>query len=1211
MGGAEALDMILRDITNDSPVTKSTRRTTMDPEEMDDIMNTLNESNASEASTTSVSFPSIAQSPVTRSAAKNRRTTIDPADLSGLLQSLDDSTASPRPDRNKRRETVDPADMGSLLDAINDSSNDSAENGEESSVFAVNTPDANAKYEQRTKLTSNRKNRRTTMDPDELENIMNDLDHSHASDQSLVSRPRAMHSAAQQRKRRETIDPDDLNGLLENLNDSEDCNITEAVEEHERSADVSLKFAANTSYEDCDLAPVHSQRRETIDPTELETVMNDLKKDVSGSSPNTEQDGRDNRRQTINPADMDALMEGLNDSVHDDTQSMDVSSLASEQSCEETHENDIRHTRHHTINPTDLAGAAVPKVPVHTVSNRRHTISPVEVTREKHGPIEGDTQETVVRVAQDDDTVESMCMQQVLQFDESIDTPYLLSNRRQTADPMDMMSLLRNLEKEQDDSIVTPGASSPKRRETADPAAIAVMLRELQASGDRRLTADAGEIASIIDQLENSAHSDRSDVSTNTVALMSSVKRLLLEHESPNVSTTDDTVNTQDLLASVRNIVHDMDVNEEDDKFEDTIESVGSLGGLLNMSLDDRPAPKKSCMSTHKPSAQKKSVVFGSPNAAEFNSASPITSFTPLHPSMAKSLFPMTAPEPTEADLETLENYQMLAPFEEELSRMSTPPSSRKRRGRATARSSSSKKRRESIVHTLDAEFASQSDDSAADVSRTEVLPDTLAELMTQNGLFSPVQSPVSDVALSRIIHPSGVDLDQSSVSHTEVLETDLNALMRHLHRAPVDSSSEHEEYTLDGLLPRDQDLDEEEESSAAKSDESEVSFRRNNSYVSHHDESFTQELEFDLHAMMENCGENEEANLDHSMDISYRSQEPDDASLYLESRLGETQPENVSDSSMDTSVSHDTNNSEPNKSMQDENEVQARESNIDLESPQASSFSGNTSLHGSDQSESTMVFDESNDIIVTENVEMSTIAAKTTPAVLRKIRRLNNDAHHTILEHCQAPLATNVSMSMRNFNFAEAYNQSIEEAMAVERAEAQRKADEQENAAQQQEQLSLLKEKIAQAKAMQLQKELELAELRSKTKLLKDQEADSKLDEEIEDLRTSIDIVNTLSYCTIHTFKSNLIVVDCYLSASSILSVSYQMTAHRRKPAVNHITYTLSGNSDIAEMYLDDFMLSSDREGPLSPNTLKMISHPSQICIHMKHVRPIQVFFF
>jgi hypothetical protein len=70
-------------------------------------------------------------------------------------------------------------------------------------------------------------------------------------------------------------------------------------------------------------------------------------------------------------------------------------------------------------------------------------------------------------------------------------------------------------------------------------------------------------------------------------------------------------------------------------------------------------------------SALKRNVVFGSPQACEFNKTSPTTNFTPLHKDTAKSLFSM-APQQTygrdeaeeTADPETLENDEIMDQWE-------------------------------------------------------------------------------------------------------------------------------------------------------------------------------------------------------------------------------------------------------------------------------------------------------------------------------------------------------------------------------------------------------------------------------------------------------------------------------------------------------------------------------------------------------------------
>ena len=95
----------------------------------------------------------------------------------------------------------------------------------------------------------------------------------------------------------------------------------------------------------------------------------------------------------------------------------------------------------------------------------------------------------------------------------------------------------------------------------------------------------------------------------------------------------------------------------------------GTSLAVSNYSFTAPTGALKSCLSSRKkprapepPSAAKRNVVFGSPQAVEFNKSSPVTSFTPMQQQAAKDRFSMAgaAASEEEVDEETDENSRIL-----------------------------------------------------------------------------------------------------------------------------------------------------------------------------------------------------------------------------------------------------------------------------------------------------------------------------------------------------------------------------------------------------------------------------------------------------------------------------------------------------------------------------------------------------------------------
>ena len=186
----------------------------------------------------------------------------------------------------------------------------------------------------------------------------------------------------------------------------------------------------------------------------------------------------------------------------------------------------------------------------------------------------------------------------------------------------------------------------------------------------------------------------------------------------------------------------------------------------------------KSCLKSKSiiEKSSRRSVIFGSPNVAEFNAASPTNKMTPMTRGQAKHLFSMdgkskeaeTSEDPvTEENSRELDEWDRLTNVSEgsnegdEVSEMSSPPSinvSRRRGRRASKIQVSADKLSENESSPHD-EFDS------SNVSNTVALPDSLGALLNDNTIVG-----------------SGRNSLLSEVETTQKLEGDLNLLLQNVN---------------------------------------------------------------------------------------------------------------------------------------------------------------------------------------------------------------------------------------------------------------------------------------------------------------------------------------------------------------------------------------------------------------------------------------------
>ena len=487
-------------------------------------------------------------------------------------------------------------------------------------------------------------------------------------------------------------------------------------------------------------------------------------------------------------------------------------------------------------------------------------------------------------------------------------------DRRMTADPADMAALLAAVEASHNSSLNTSTASASSSRISSKKSASAASTKK---DDQRRMTADPADMAALLAGLEDDS-SRRGSLCTgresiDTISLVRSVNHMLDDLDESRQGLTESfnlplpcSPSAADMsVQSVGNSEGELDnvaADREDDGQEgdgETHSSYGSLAGLLTYNLgeqvdspvgatmDTSPPPSllKSCLSSKKvkksvniaadpPQSIRKNVFFGSPKAAEFNKASPTTSFTPLHPQQAKGMFSMAgstpfnqeAHEDEEEDEETAENSTILEEWDRLTNNSGTEGSDESNadvsdinEGSANVSVSSSRsaRRRRSMLQPQLEIDEHDNSNVTGDATATVALASNLADFMKETEQMAAGARSVH-MALSPA-HSAGSSVNSSCGSRTQELEFDLQSLLRDqegsqldisnlrrssvVHRSTVaaqlspatNTSSTASERSLGGFIGRapcresrleDSGEDLSNDLSDIKSDESEVSFR-------------------------------------------------------------------------------------------------------------------------------------------------------------------------------------------------------------------------------------------------------------------------------------------------------------------------------------------------------------------------------------------------
>jgi hypothetical protein len=179
----------------------------------------------------------------------------------------------------------------------------------------------------------------------------------------------------------------------------------------------------------------------------------------------------------------------------------------------------------------------------------------------------------------------------------------------------------------------------------------------------------------------------------------------------------------------------------------------------------------KSCLSIRKSVLKDKSVVFGSPQIAEFNGASPSNKFTPLAKSEAKRF--LTIDESGENDPETMENEKILEEWERLTAISNESPEqdafsfedefdSFAASEHSASEQSISKNSRSSSVRRQSMLQPSFTEEPSEEVTKTVQLPGTLQDLM-------------NEVSMDMKKMNDSLEYEE----HTEEIEPDFRALLR------------------------------------------------------------------------------------------------------------------------------------------------------------------------------------------------------------------------------------------------------------------------------------------------------------------------------------------------------------------------------------------------------------------------------------------------
>jgi hypothetical protein len=718
--------------------------------------------------------------------SSSRRLTADAADLENLWSELNESTASVNSSKSKKSAKKQKIAESIKLDDDSDSLAGSTFNLSMSTDMA--------------KSSATPSGRRMTANVSDIANLIQNLDETQTSDDMPFTSNSKSHksidsgdfiSPASTSDRRGTINASAIDAIVNSLDG--ELTLLEEVQSNSRRSSLSSLGG---------LLSASNSRRQTVDASALDAVMNHLNDSsltfdevnpmqyqfADGSSRDTDElkEVRNPRRDTVNPSDLDALMNHLDDTTGTFEESNPlVKKNMSSQKKSKSRRASLRSES--SLNLSSLSSVS---------SMRRRTADPqdMEVMLK-----DLDTEEEMPKSSS-----KSKSRRSSLRSRRSSGRQ---DDRRVTANPADMAAMLDGIYDDDQENYFGNGRASEMMtgRESIDTVQLLHSVNDILQDSSTRKSADMSEVSDLID-LNDSVNVDTeqqqsninlSTDTVNTMDLMTNIKDALGDLYPATMIEEDETHDSYTFINRLE------DKMSPDDAAKPSLPS-SSLKSILS-------SKKPSRQSKFFPTSARKSVAFGSPAAAEFNKSSPTTNFTPLDKEQAKAYFPKhfsvdynvmvdkeSEDEITAENSEILDQWDRLTnasggsdeelyPIEEGESNtdsLFSPPGSNKRKSGKPLDSNSSKRsrRRKSTLISpstgksyspLAYEDDGVADDGAnisaieaAETSFTVALPGNLMELMAQ----ADVQK---------------IDVDATNTSNTEdntqELEGSLQTLMRHI----------------------------------------------------------------------------------------------------------------------------------------------------------------------------------------------------------------------------------------------------------------------------------------------------------------------------------------------------------------------------------------------------------------------------------------------
>ena len=601
-----------------------------------------------------------------------RRETVDPTEMEALLSNSCSSRESFHPLSEqgsvkrhedilgKRRETIDPTEMEALLSASCSSHESFPIFLEEESM--LRNGDVSGR-------------RRETVDPTEMEALLSTSCSSRESFHPLSEESSVKRHEDILGKRRETIDPTEMEALL-----SASCSSHELFQHSSMKKSVLLK------------GDISGRRRETVDPNEMEALLSASCSGDESFRPMSEEGSLISKGDILGlipevsvrkgVIDMDSVRTNDNIELADVSSNVDKSvhrqSMVENNAILQNHvfvdsakQSDYTTNRRATADPADIAAllSCLEKEPE------------PEAVRHVMSPIRRDSSESPPSFASGPFQQSHESMDSFSDISYGIDSSSP-SSRRMTVDSTEMAELMRDLEMQE--------IALEQKRRNQDNRFMQVPIESVTDSFvSCAASVDTQVLVSNVDQIlrDMSAENDDGnmhidDVDANHSSLQQDVPR------SPPVTLAQLIYGPH--LNAVKNVILSTEVNKP------SIEAVNipghSTADVVRVPFQSSamaevpPTPSnavkhtvekggtglRSCLSSRKvpnsmrrngdpSSSAVKTVVFGSPQVAEFNHRSPTTNFTPMSKMQAKDLFPMAMKDLSiEEDEVTAENSRIL-----------------------------------------------------------------------------------------------------------------------------------------------------------------------------------------------------------------------------------------------------------------------------------------------------------------------------------------------------------------------------------------------------------------------------------------------------------------------------------------------------------------------------------------------------------------------